>query len=316
MQPRKRRSPAMREQTRQDPRHPVGRARRRWDRAYDGGAPVGARPPQRYRRSFDGGEGRASQGPRLAKRRSAMDAIRRHPLRHGLIGLGIAGTAVPIAVGRQQADQRTDPSHEQTVTRYGSQARLSDSLVTQAWRNATPAGEIASAASAIASAPAEAVTGATAAASASAVREAKIQENMQRHKAYNVPRDLAESIYDLALQENIDPDMAFGLVRTESAFKNSATSHVGAVGLTQLMPRTAEWLKPGVKMADLRNSETNLQIGFKYLNDLIDKYDGNEELALLAYNRGPGTVDRVLKKGGNPDNGYPDMVLRGATPRH
>jgi soluble lytic murein transglycosylase-like protein len=43
----------------------------------------------------------------------------------------------------------------------------------------------------------------------------------------------------------------------------------------------------------------------------MDKYDGDQRLALLAYNRGPGTVDRVLKRGGDPDNGYADAVISG-----
>ncbi len=141
-------------------------------------------------------------------------------------------------------------------------------------------------------------------------REQAIERNIERFASYDIDRKLAEDIYDLALQEDVDIDVAFGLVRAESSFKNTATSHVGAVGLTQLMPRTAAWIKPGVTVRDLRDQRTNLQIGFKYLNDLMAKYDGDTELALLAYNRGPGTVDRVLKRGGNPDNGYPDMVLR------
>jgi soluble lytic murein transglycosylase-like protein len=77
------------------------------------------------------------------------------------------------------------------------------------------------------------------------------------------------------------------------------------------MPATARWLKKDVTVADLRDSKTNLSIGFKYLRDLINKYDGDTELALLAYNRGPGTVDRVLKRGGNPDNGYAQAVISG-----
>ena len=88
-------------------------------------------------------------------------------------------------------------------------------------------------------------------------------------------------------------------------------SGVGARGLTQVMPRTARWLKPGTKTDDLYDQRTNLKLGFKYLNQLIDKYNGNVRHALLAYNRGPGTVDRILKRGGNPNNGYADKVLGG-----
>ena len=83
---------------------------------------------------------------------------------------------------------------------------------------------------------------------------------------------------------------------------------MGAIGLTQLMPATARWLERGTTRSDLRNPEVNLRIGFRYLRSLIDRYEGDTDLALLAYNRGPGTVDRVLKRGGNPDNGYADMV--------
>jgi soluble lytic murein transglycosylase-like protein len=130
-----------------------------------------------------------------------------------------------------------------------------------------------------------------------------------RAKGYKVSDKLAHEIVAAARAYDIEPRVAFGLVRTESAFKTSATSHVGAIGLTQLMPATARWLQPGVTRSDLRSSRTNLRIGFRYLKDLVQKYDGDMELALLAYNRGPGTVDRVLRRGGNPDNGYADMVL-------
>ena len=84
-----------------------------------------------------------------------------------------------------------------------------------------------------------------------------------------------------------------------------------ARGLTQVMPRTARWLMPGTTAEDLYDRQTNLRLGFRYLNQLIDKYRGDVKLALTAYNRGPGTVDRVLKRGGNPDNGYADKVLGG-----
>ena len=283
------------------PQHPVGRARRRFPSV---NAAHVVEPPARYRRAFDGAGDRGhverrsgvDSGVTLHRRPpSAFDRLRRNPVRHGVIGLAVVGSAAPLAIARSN-QMRNDPAHERQALMPEIAAvpdmKLTDRAVGQAWRGAEA--EVAE--------------------TKVSERDTVIQRNVEKYSAYDIPRDLAEDIYDSALEADIDPDMAFGLVRTESAFKNSATSHVGAVGLTQLMPATARWLKPDVTVRDLRDSETNLRIGFKYLAELIDKYDGDKELALLAYNRGPGTVDRVLKRGGNPDNGYPDMVLRGATP--
>ncbi|HEX8245677.1 MAG TPA: lytic transglycosylase domain-containing protein [Longimicrobium sp.] len=130
-----------------------------------------------------------------------------------------------------------------------------------------------------------------------------------RDRGFKVTPALARAIKKAADANRIPAELAFGLVRTESGFKNTATSPVGAVGLTQLMPATARMFQRGITRSDLRNPEVNLRIGFRYLRELMDKYDGDTELALTAYNRGPGTVDRVLKRGGDPDNGYADMVL-------
>jgi soluble lytic murein transglycosylase-like protein len=126
---------------------------------------------------------------------------------------------------------------------------------------------------------------------------------------YGIPHDLAEDIYEVAEAEGVDPKLAYGLVNTESTFREGVTSYAGAVGLTQVMPRTARWLVPGTKKQDLFDRRTNLRLGFRYLDQLIDKYRGNLQLALTAYNRGPGTVDRVLSRGGDPDNGYAGRVL-------
>lgn len=141
-----------------------------------------------------------------------------------------------------------------------------------------------------------------------AVREQTIEGAVVR---YDIDRRLAQKIYDAATRYEIEPDVAFGLVFTESTFRNGAVSHVGARGLTQLMPRTAKWLDPTVNVRDLANPDTNLDLGFKYLRQLIDRYEGDVDLALTAYNRGPGTVDKVLRRGGDPDNGYAGKVLSG-----
>jgi hypothetical protein len=128
---------------------------------------------------------------------------------------------------------------------------------------------------------------------------------------YGISADLAETIYDAATRHEIEPDVAFGLVFVESTFRERAVSHVGARGLAQVMPRTAQWLDPTVSVRDLYDPETNLELGFRYLRQMIDKYDGDVFKALTAYNRGPGTVDRILKRGGNPDNGYAGKVMAG-----
>lgn len=139
-------------------------------------------------------------------------------------------------------------------------------------------------------------------------RQARELAQKYRLEGYRVSPELAQSITDAAVEQGIDLDIAFGLVRAESSFRNTATSPVGAVGLTQLMPSTARWVQPGVSRTALRDPQTNLKIGFKYLRYLLEKYDGNEDLALLAYNRGPGTVDRELKRGRDPNNGYASFV--------
>lgn len=139
-------------------------------------------------------------------------------------------------------------------------------------------------------------------------RQARELAQKYRLEGYRVSPELARSITEAAMEQGIDLDIAFGLVRAESSFRNTATSPVGAVGLTQLMPSTARWVQPGVSRSALRDPETNLKIGFKYLRYLLEKYEGNEDLALVAYNRGPGTVDRELKRGRDPSNGYASFV--------
>lgn len=133
---------------------------------------------------------------------------------------------------------------------------------------------------------------------------------------FDIPVSLAQNIHVAAKANGITPKTAFGLVKAESSFRPKAVSPVGAIGLTQLMPATARGLRPGTTRRDLMKPETNLQLGFKYLKQLKDRYNGNEQLALTAYNRGPGTVDKLLKRGANPDNGYAEKVKTGKSKKH
>lgn len=139
----------------------------------------------------------------------------------------------------------------------------------------------------------------------------RLQEIMEYSRRYRIPADLATSINDIALAEGVAPELAFRLVQIESGFNRRAVSPKGAVGFAQLMPTTAYELDPSLEYRDLFDRETNLRLGFRYLRWLIDKYDGDLSLALLAYNRGPGTVDSIRRIGGDPANGYARSIIEG-----
>ncbi|HEX5436498.1 MAG TPA: transglycosylase SLT domain-containing protein [Gemmatimonadaceae bacterium] len=136
---------------------------------------------------------------------------------------------------------------------------------------------------------------------------------MKYSTRYHIAADLSGSIYDIALAEGIDPELGFRVINVESQFYEHATSPVGAIGLTQLMPATARYFRPGISRAALYDRTTNLRIGFRYLHSLITDYQGNVKLALLAYNRGPATVASLQARGIDPGNGYGRLVTKGYT---
>jgi soluble lytic murein transglycosylase-like protein len=125
---------------------------------------------------------------------------------------------------------------------------------------------------------------------------------------------MATLIHDIALREGIDPDLAYRLVKIESAFNPRAVSSAGAIGLAQVMPATARFYDRSITTARLMDPETNLRIGFRYLRYLLDRFDWDLRLALLAYNRGPGRVGQLLARGEDPGNGYATSITRGYQP--
>ena len=108
--------------------------------------------------------------------------------------------------------------------------------------------------------------------------------------AMNLDRDGAEKLVkEAAERHRIDPALVRAVIETESNWNPSAISRKGAVGLMQLIPTTAH--RFGVN--DLYSPQQNVDAGVRYLKTLLERYNGNLDLALAAYNAGEGAVDRA-----------------------
>ena len=99
---------------------------------------------------------------------------------------------------------------------------------------------------------------------------------------------LRTEVVDAATRAHLDPRLVEAVVRVESNFKPWATSPKGAMGLMQVMPSTAD--RCGI--ANPYHPLDNLMGACDCLRELINRYRGNLELALAAYNAGPRNVDR------------------------
>ena len=128
---------------------------------------------------------------------------------------------------------------------------------------------------------------------------------------YEIPADLATHIYDVAIAEGIPAAVGFQLVKVESGFENTAQSPASAIGLTQLRLATARTYDATVNASDLMNADVNLRLGFRYLKDLLARFDHNLPLALEAYNKGPTFVSAEQELGNDVEGRYSKAVISG-----
>lgn len=110
------------------------------------------------------------------------------------------------------------------------------------------------------------------------------------------PLDYQDSIKKYALEWNVRPNFICAMIYTESRFHKDSVSSAGAVGLMQVMPSTGasiaqELGESNYSSNNLLDPDTSIRYGTWYIKGLLDKYDGNSDLAVAAYNAGSGRAD-------------------------
>jgi len=101
--------------------------------------------------------------------------------------------------------------------------------------------------------------------------------------------------------KGVDPNLIAAIIREESQYDVNAVSRVGAIGLMQVMPATANNVArkvglPAVEREDLFDRETNIRIGVRYVEQLLDQFSGNLVYAIASYNAGPIAVGRWVNQ--------------------
>jgi soluble lytic murein transglycosylase-like protein len=112
----------------------------------------------------------------------------------------------------------------------------------------------------------------------------------ENRPAISIDRDGVEKLVrEAAERHNVDPALVRAVIETESNWNPAAVSRKGALGLMQLIPTTAQRFGAN----DAFSPKQNVDAGVRYLKTLLERYNGNLDLALAAYNAGEGAVDRA-----------------------
>jgi len=125
-------------------------------------------------------------------------------------------------------------------------------------------------------------------------------------KEITLPLRHEDIIRQQARDKDLDPALIAAVIYQESKFRDQ-TSHAGARGLMQITPETAEFIAKrsggtAFSQEDLATPQINISYGSYYLRYLLDRYDGDIQLALAAYNAGETNVDRWVREAGGPED--------------
>ena len=118
------------------------------------------------------------------------------------------------------------------------------------------------------------------------------EERQLLHRSQH-PRLLSQVFETASEQEAVRNELLMAIAKQESRFSPGVSSPVGAIGLLQLMPATAEELAGGALTSDeLREPTRNARLGARYLRQLLEQWEGNIVLAVASYNAGPGAASQ------------------------
>ena len=113
------------------------------------------------------------------------------------------------------------------------------------------------------------------------------------------PLKYADLIVKYSAENKLDPSLTAAVIMQESGFNPSATSYMGARGIMQIMPATAKSIAKGLGVTsyDLYNPDDSIRFGTWHLHVMIEKYNGNVNAGLAAYNAGGGNADYWVAMG-------------------
>jgi len=117
-----------------------------------------------------------------------------------------------------------------------------------------------------------------------------------------LPRAYWPEVTQLSKETGVDPYLILAIAKQESTFRATVESHAGASGVMQLMPKTAAWLQdkdpdiPAGTASNLKSPINSIRLGANYLQQMIERSNGNLIYAVASYNGGPGNVDKWRKQ--------------------
>jgi soluble lytic murein transglycosylase-like protein len=207
--------------------------------------------------------------------------------------LALSGLGIPMKMiqdaqmqpARSAADQTSTPSRSGVInSEIAADVQQSRSIAEQvAGGVQAVAGGVQAAAHGV-----EAVAKAPLLTVAQAPKELTAITDQIRQHFFNTQVPFGSIIYSEARKNDLSPELVAAVVNTESKFRPAVRSTRGAIGLMQLVPATGRWM--GAR--DLTNPAQNISAGAKYLKYLTDRFNGDQQKAVAAYNAGEGNVRR------------------------